>query len=304
MWLKEGLTQPANDEPVNNERLYNDDKPKSPIQVFHYHNDHLGTPNELTNQDGEVIWLADYEAYGNTAKVIWREERLESLQVSADELQPIRFQGQSFDTETGLHYNRFRYFDPDLGMFTTRDPIGLLGGMNVFQYAPNPVGWIDPFGLSCTNNFSDLSRTERQALMNQRLEANALRRLQEMQSRHPQAHFLDRHGANTSLQSQFNRATRGIDPTTGLVRTRRNGNVILPPSATRFTSNRDQLNAINRAEQIFKNTNNKDLSDAPINFGRNIGEGYNRQGIYGTQNTAVVKVDESTGLAITAFPKF
>ncbi len=53
-----------------------------------------------------------------------------------------------YDTETGLHYNRFRYFDPDLGMFTTRDPIGLLGGSNVFQYAPNPTGWIDPFGLS------------------------------------------------------------------------------------------------------------------------------------------------------------
>ena len=52
-----------------------------------------------------------------------------------------------YDTETGLHYNRFRYFDPDLGMFTTRDPIGLLGGSNVFQYAPNPTGWIDPWGL-------------------------------------------------------------------------------------------------------------------------------------------------------------
>ena len=51
------------------------------------------------------------------------------------------------DEETGLHYNRFRYFDPDLGMFTTRDPIGLMGGSNVFQYAPNPTGWIDPFGL-------------------------------------------------------------------------------------------------------------------------------------------------------------
>ena len=68
--------------------------------------------------------------------------------MSQEHLQPIRFQGQSFDTETGLHYNRFRYFDPDMGMFTTRDPIGLAGGSNVFQYAPNPVGWIDPFGLS------------------------------------------------------------------------------------------------------------------------------------------------------------
>ncbi|MGP9597970.1 RHS repeat-associated core domain-containing protein, partial [Psychrobacter sp. AOP29-E1-4] len=67
--------------------------------------------------------------------------------VSADELQPIRFQGQYCDEETGLHYNRFRYYDPDMGMFTTSDPIGLMGGDNVFAYAPNPVNWVDPLGL-------------------------------------------------------------------------------------------------------------------------------------------------------------
>ena len=67
---------------------------------------------------------------------------------SQDELQPIHFQGQHFDAETGLHYNRFRYYDPDVGMFTSRDPIGLMGGDNVFQYAPNPTGWIDPLGLA------------------------------------------------------------------------------------------------------------------------------------------------------------
>ena len=80
--------------------------------------------------------------------MVWYEQKLKRLPVAKEHLQPIRFQGQSFDTETGLHYNRFRYFDPDLGMFTTRDPIGLMGGNNVFQYAPNPTGWIDPFGLS------------------------------------------------------------------------------------------------------------------------------------------------------------
>ena len=95
-----------------------------------------------------MVWYADYEAWGNTAQVVWREQVIDNVKVSKDELQPIRFQGQSFDTETGLHYNRFRYFDPDLGMFTSRDLIGLMGGTNVFQYAPNPTGWIDPFGLS------------------------------------------------------------------------------------------------------------------------------------------------------------
>ena len=154
VWLQEGLTIAANDESETDEGWYGNNKPEPPsaIQVYHYHNDQLGTPNELTNQEGEVVWLADYEAWGNTARIVWREEKLEQLQVSSDELQPIRFQGQSFDTETGLHYNRFRYFDPDLGMFISRDPIGLMGGSNVFAYAPNPTGWIDPFGLKTVSS--------------------------------------------------------------------------------------------------------------------------------------------------------
>ena len=155
VWLRAGLTIAANDEPTaeelqDAEGWYGNNKPviKTGVQLYHYHNDHLGTPNELTDQQGEVVWYADYEAWGNTATVEWKEQRIDNIVVSKEHLQPIRFQGQSFDEETGLHYNRFRYFDPDLGMFTTRDPIGLLGGSNVFQYAPNPTGWIDPFGLS------------------------------------------------------------------------------------------------------------------------------------------------------------
>ena len=154
IWLRDGLTA-ANDEPkTNDEGWYGNNKPviKTGVQLYHYHNDHLGTPNELTDQQGDVVWYADYEAWGNTAKVVWREQVIDNVKVSKDELQPIRFQGQSFDTETGLHYNRFRYFDPDLGMFTSRDPIGLNGGTNVFAYAPNPTGWIDPFGLAKVPN--------------------------------------------------------------------------------------------------------------------------------------------------------
>ena len=150
VWLKDGLTTAANDEPsIEDDYFYEHkrDKPKTGIQVYHYHNDQLGTPNELTNSQGEVVWLADYQAWGNTAKVVWREQLIDQMQVSQDELQPIRFQGQYYDQETGLHYNRFRYYDPDLGMFTTRDPIQLRGGLNVFAYAPNPTGWVDPLGL-------------------------------------------------------------------------------------------------------------------------------------------------------------
>ncbi|HCQ9959232.1 TPA: type IV secretion protein Rhs [Acinetobacter baumannii] len=60
----------------------------------------------------------------------------------------IHFQGQYFDGETGLHYNRYHYYSPYLARFISKDPSGLLGGYNIYVYAPNPVGWVDPFGLS------------------------------------------------------------------------------------------------------------------------------------------------------------
>jgi RHS repeat-associated protein len=49
--------------------------------------------------------------------------------------------------ESGFYYNIFRYYDPAVGRFITQDPIGLLGGDNLYRYAPNTLGWIDPLGL-------------------------------------------------------------------------------------------------------------------------------------------------------------
>ena len=62
--------------------------------------------------------------------------------------QNLRFQGQYFDAETGLHYNLFRYYDPVAGRFTQLDPIGLAGGLNTYAYVPDPLTWVDPLGLS------------------------------------------------------------------------------------------------------------------------------------------------------------
>ncbi len=107
-------------------------------QCYFYHLDHLGTPQELTNWEGQIVWSARYRVYGNVLK----------QDVAAVE-NNLRFQGQYWDEETGLHYNRFRYYDPGTGQFTQQDPIGLLGGINNYQYAPNPSGWIDPLGLTC-----------------------------------------------------------------------------------------------------------------------------------------------------------
>ncbi|WP_122723334.1 RHS repeat domain-containing protein, partial [Pseudomonas viridiflava] len=107
-------------------------------KVYYFHTDQIGTPLEMTDIDGQIVWQATYKAWGS----------LEALTVNEVE-QNLRFQGQYFDEEMGLHYNTFRYYDPEVGRFITQDPIGLLGGENLYSYAPNPMEWIDPWGLNC-----------------------------------------------------------------------------------------------------------------------------------------------------------
>ncbi|EUB87800.1 RHS repeat protein [Pseudomonas sp. GM30] len=108
---------------------------------FYYQLDHLGTPQELTDYSGEIVWSAQYDAYGKVAAItLAGEDYLD---------QPLRFQGQYFDAESGLHYNRHRYYDPRLGRYLTPDPVKLAGGLNQYRYVPNPTGWVDPLGLTC-----------------------------------------------------------------------------------------------------------------------------------------------------------
>ncbi|WLG30261.1 RHS repeat-associated core domain-containing protein [Pseudomonas lurida] len=107
-------------------------------KAHHYQLDHLGTPQELTAPDGEIVWSAHYRAYGEIS-------RLDIGKID----NPLRFQGQYFDQESGLHYNRHRYYNPDIGRYLTPDPVKLAGGINAYQYVPNPTGWVDPLGLAC-----------------------------------------------------------------------------------------------------------------------------------------------------------
>jgi RHS repeat-associated protein len=75
----------------------------------------LGTPQEMTDEEGNLAWQAQYKAWGEAILVV---EKMRN---------PLRFQGQYFDHETGLHYNRFRYYDPEVGRFISKDPIGFFG---------------------------------------------------------------------------------------------------------------------------------------------------------------------------------
>jgi RHS repeat-associated protein len=116
---------------------------KGPYQAcaFYYQLDHLGTPHELTSCAGEIIWSARYDAFGKiTHLALARGDRFD---------QPLRFQGHYFDAESGLHYSRHRYYNPETGRYLTPNPLNLEGGLNPYRYAPNPTGWIDPLGVAC-----------------------------------------------------------------------------------------------------------------------------------------------------------
>jgi len=125
--------------------------------IYWYQCDQIGTPQELTNEEGKIVWAADYKVWGDAtvrktgtddAPVRYDTHGRRILPPAANIEQPFRFQGQQFDEETGLHYNRFRYYDPGCGRFVSQDPIGLVGSTNIFSYAINPILLVDPFGLS------------------------------------------------------------------------------------------------------------------------------------------------------------
>lgn len=114
-----------------------DPLPDTPYAAQLYDCNHLGTPQQLINLNGHIDWSITLDAWGNALS----EENPHQL------YQPIRMQGQQYDEESGLHYNRHRYYDPTIGRYITQDPIGLDGGINLYTYPLNPVIGIDPLGL-------------------------------------------------------------------------------------------------------------------------------------------------------------
>jgi len=105
--------------------------------LSYYHTDHLGTPLAMTDQNGELAWQAEYLPFGE----------LFSNEISTAG-NNLRFPGQYFDSETGLHQNWFRDYDPKTGRYVEADPIGLEVGTNLFSYVyANPGSFLDLDGL-------------------------------------------------------------------------------------------------------------------------------------------------------------
>ncbi|WP_051124685.1 RHS repeat-associated core domain-containing protein [Amycolatopsis benzoatilytica] len=97
--------------------------------------DFLGAPAELVDEAGQIAWRRD--------ETLWGAPRT----VQSGPSTPLRFPGQYLDAETGLHYNRHRYYDPGSASYLSADPTGLDGGLDTHAYVPNPLTWSDPFGL-------------------------------------------------------------------------------------------------------------------------------------------------------------
>ncbi|MFB0860868.1 DUF6531 domain-containing protein [Paenibacillus oleatilyticus] len=114
----------------------------TPEGSFSIVTDHLGTPVEMYDHAGEKVWSCELDIYGK----VRRQELLGERTAC-----PFRYPGQYEDEETGLYYNRFRYYSPYEGIYTQQDPIGLNGGLVLYGYVHDPTAWVDVFGLVSSN---------------------------------------------------------------------------------------------------------------------------------------------------------
>ena len=121
--------------------LYEDNEYAGPIAErvkqgwIHYIGDKKEGPEELVDESGARIAKLERETFGRTR---YADGPMATT--------PFRDPGQYADPETGLYYNRARYYDPDIGRFISPDPVSYEGGYNLYRYGPNPIGWLDPMG--------------------------------------------------------------------------------------------------------------------------------------------------------------
>ena len=136
-------TDPGSYEPLAQVRDWTTEDGESRQQTHYFHCDQIGIPREMTDKDGNLLWFGNYTGWGRLK---------EETKVTDSAYQPFRLQNQYADRETGLHYNFFRYYEPDAGRFVNQDPIGLWGGDNLYRFSSNIQIWIDPLGLACIPN--------------------------------------------------------------------------------------------------------------------------------------------------------
>ncbi|PHM35789.1 RHS family protein [Xenorhabdus mauleonii] len=119
--------------------------------------DHQGTPREMLNENGTLVWAQRLMTWGKVERSQVIASNDPDYHVNCN----LRFAGQYEDEESGLYYNRFRYYNPETAQYISPDPIGLKGGFNPYGYVHNPVGWVDPFGLAGENCAVNLLKNAR-----------------------------------------------------------------------------------------------------------------------------------------------
>ncbi|ELE9687936.1 PAAR domain-containing protein [Enterobacter kobei] len=159
LWQGYRLLQEQQESGLCNTYIYDPNEAWSPLarvdhlrdqnsgEIYWFNTDLNGAPLEVTDERGAVRWSGQYGSFGEVRHQSEGFSRLVNRTAMAH--QPLRYAGQYADGETGLHYNLFRYYDPQVGRFIVQDPIGLAGGnLNLYNYAPNSLLWIDPMGLA------------------------------------------------------------------------------------------------------------------------------------------------------------
>ena len=121
-------TDPDSYEPLAQVRNWTNEDGENRQQIHYFHCDQIGIPREMTDDEGNLVWFGNYTGWGRLK---------EETKVTDSAYQPFRLQNQYADHETGLHYNFFRYYEPDAGRFVNQDPIGLLDGENLYEFSPN-----------------------------------------------------------------------------------------------------------------------------------------------------------------------
>ncbi len=117
--------------------------------------DLVGTPTELVDPAGELAWQVRTTLWGVSPPPVGQDVDC-----------PLRFPGQYHDPETGANYNYHRYYDPEMGRYESNDPLELQGGFNPPCYVPNPITWLDPFGLAPCDRLNWSSRANRTSVQN------------------------------------------------------------------------------------------------------------------------------------------
>lgn len=157
LWQGYRLLQEQQESGLCNTYIYDPNEAWSPLarvdhlrdqnsgEIYWFNTDLNGAPLEVTDERGAVRWSGQYGSFGEVRHQSEGFSRVANRTAMAH--QPLRYAGQYADGETGLHYNLFRYYDPQVGRFIVQDPIGLNGGFNLYSYVPNPLTWIDPLGL-------------------------------------------------------------------------------------------------------------------------------------------------------------